>query len=285
MLNERNPLVGFGWRWRCRRRGEPKWQRLNDAVHFRLSLFLTNWVFFCPSSRSLKLIVRFESSGMIQGWTLTVFVFFFYSVKNMPVCLSAVWVWPIFSARDADLKSEQPSGHWLYLEIWFQAQLLSIWPKLFSANMNLSSEARRTAVNVTDKVSKGLNLDAIAEVLHTAHSGEWMSVAAAGLRSKRRDSIIKLMHSCCVPSRSLALDSCLLGWLTAPGRNSTRDDVAVDANGLFSSCVAEILITAFIIGSDITQSMGSSWIIKHFIKRPQTNDHTPLKSCGSQRAV
>lgn len=120
---------------------------------------------------------------------------------------------------------------------------------------------------------------------------EWMNGRSCCRGSDQRQrrgsgvSIIKSMHSFCVSTRSLLLDRCLLSWLTAPGSNGTQDYAAVDANGLFSSCLAEILITVFIIGPDITQSMGSSWIVKHFIKPPQTNDHTTLKSSGSWRAA
>lgn len=154
---------------------------------FPLDICLDKLCFLFPPSRSLKPIVHFDYSGIIQGWILNAFVICI-TVNHIPhVFLSAAWVWSNLSARDVDLRSEQPSEHLTIFSIWFQAQLLSIWPKLFLAKMNLSSKARRTStnVNVTDKVSKGLNLDPITEILRTVHGGykktqqcvlaEWMN--------------------------------------------------------------------------------------------------------------
>lgn len=73
--------------------------------------------------------------------------------------------------------------------------------------MNLSSKACRT-VNDIDKVSEGLNLDAIAGILHTQNNAgdknktlssvswqsEWTAVAAAGAQIKAALQLRSLNH-------------------------------------------------------------------------------------------
>lgn len=89
------------------------------------------------------------NGGIIQGWTLKVFDL--HSAKNMTVVLSAVWsdLFIRFGARDADLRSEQPSGRLTIFSIWFQAQLLSIWPKLLLVNTNLHVEHQPPSMSPT----------------------------------------------------------------------------------------------------------------------------------------
>lgn len=167
-------------------------------------------------------------------------------LKTCPSFLSAAWVrsnlFIHFSARDADLRSEQPSGHLTIFSIWFQAQLLSVWPTLFLANMRLSSRACRTstAVNVIDKVSEGRksgchrrNLTHSTRWLQNLSSvswrNEWMAVAAAGAQIKGSGEALESqsLNRCIasafprVPSRRIAVCSADLQLQGAKAHRTT----------------------------------------------------------------
>lgn len=136
-------------------RGEPKWQSLNGTGLFRVAPFpswhlLWQTVFSPPPSPPTQQILE-ANGGIIQGWLLKVFDL--HSAKNMAVVLSAARVWSDlfirFGARDADLRSEQPSGRLTIFSIWFQAQLSSIWPKLLLVNTNLHVEHQPPPMSTT----------------------------------------------------------------------------------------------------------------------------------------